>query len=134
MDENDQRFVRIDERFTRIDERFTRIDERFVHVDERFTQVDERLEQTRQELRSVDVRLTRIETRLEQTVTKADLEKAINSVIKWMVGTMFGAAVVAVTVMTFVLNNAIPKQPAASMAPLIIQLPPSTQTVPGKAP
>jgi hypothetical protein len=100
------------------DERITRLDERY----ERFS------EQTRHELQSIDVRLTRIETDM---ATKTDLERAINSIIKWVVGTMFGASVAAVTVMTFVLNNAIPRQtPALASAPVIIQVPPGSQVVP----
>jgi hypothetical protein len=100
------------------DERITRLEERY----ERFS------EQTRHELQSIDVRLTRIETDM---ATKTDLERAINSIIKWVVGTMFGASVAAVTVMTFVLNNAIPRQaPALASAPVIIQVPPGSQVVP----
>lgn len=103
--------------------------------DERITRVEERFEryadQTRLELQSIDVRLTKIEARLDETVTKADLERAINSIVKWMVGTMFGAGVVSITVMTFVLNNAVPKQaPPAPTAPFVIQLPPGTQVTP----
>ncbi|GAB3427084.1 hemolysin XhlA family protein [Massilia solisilvae] len=120
MDNNDPRFDRIDERFERIDERLERLD----HLSE----------QTREEMRSVDVRLTKIETQLDQMPTKAELELAINSVVKWVVGTMLGAGVVAVTVMTFILNNAVPKQAAAPPAPIIIQLPPGTQVVPSKPP
>jgi tetrahydromethanopterin S-methyltransferase subunit G len=77
-------------------------------------------EQTRLELRAIDLRLAKIETRLDQTATKSDLQQAINSMVKWVVGTMFGAGVAAVTIMTFVLNNATPK---AAAPPLVIQLP-----------
>jgi transketolase len=102
---------------------------------ERMTRIEERVErfseQTRAEMQSVDVRLTRIESRLDQMATRTDLEQAINSVVKWVVGTVFGAAVVAVTVMTFALNNAVPKPAAALAAPVVIQLPP-LQQVPAK--
>ena len=102
----------------------------------RFNRLEERIDQTRTELQAMDVRLARIETRLDQTATRADLERAINSVVKWVVGTMLGAAVAAVTVMTFVLNNAVPRTIAApSPAPVIIQLPPAGQAIaPGKPP
>lgn len=115
MDDNERRFERIDERFNEIDRRFNDVDKRFGQV---------------------DVRLARIETRLDQMATREDLEHAINSVVKWVVGTMLGAAIAAVTVMTFVLNNAVPKPAAASMpAPIIIQLPPPGQVaVPAKPP
>jgi Flp pilus assembly protein TadB len=91
-------------------------------------------EQTRQELQSIDVRLTRIETRLDQTATKTDLQQAMNSMVKWMVGMMFGAGVAAVTIMTFVLNNATPRPPGGAVAPVIIQLPPFSQAPPTTRP
>jgi hypothetical protein len=73
-------------------------------------------------------RLTRIETRLDQTATKADLAELSATMIKWMVGMAFGMSAAAITVMTFVLNNAVPKTvaaPSPAPQPIIIQLPPS---------
>jgi len=69
--------------------------------------------------------------RLEATVaTKADiadlrseLHKAVGDLIKWIVGTLFAAVVLCVTLMTFVLNNATPKVAPAVPAPIIIQMP-----------
>jgi Flp pilus assembly protein TadB len=105
--------------------------------DQRTDRLEERLdrfaEQTRLAMQSIDVRLTKIETRLDQTATKTDLQQALNSMVKWVVGTMFGAGVAAVTIMTFVLNNATPKAAPASPVPIIIQLPPST-TAPAARP
>lgn len=69
-------------------------------------------------------RLARIETRLEQTATKADLAAAMSDMIKWMVGTAIVLGATAITVITFVLNNASPKAPAAQPVPIVIQLPP----------
>ncbi len=113
--------------------RFNRLDERIDHLGER---IDRLTEQSRTELQAMDVRLARIETRLDQTATRADLERAINSVVKWVVGTMLGAAIAAVTVMTFVLNNAVPRPSAGPpLAPVIIQLPPAGQmAAPAKPP
>ena len=79
-------------------------------------------------------RLTKIETRLDQTATKTDLageagsirndvQKGFNDMIKWVVGTAVVLGVAAITVMTFVLNNASPKAPAAQPAPIIITVP-----------
>jgi hypothetical protein len=67
-------------------------------------------------------RLSRIETRLEQTATKADLQEAIASMIKWVaaIAVMLGAT--AITVMAFVLNNAIPKT-AGMPPPIVISVP-----------
>lgn len=70
-------------------------------------------------------RLTRIETRLDQTATKADLHEMSASMIKWMVGTAAGLGVAAITVMTFVLNNASLKAPSAPPTPIIIYAQPA---------
>ena len=67
-------------------------------------------------------RLTRIETRLEQTATKADLAEFGATIIKWIVGMAFGISAAAITIMTFVLNDATPKA-APAPAPIIVQLP-----------
>lgn len=69
-------------------------------------------------------RLTRIETKLDATATKADLMEAVNGQIKWMIVTAVGLGVAAITVMTFVLNNAVPKTAAQqAQAPIIINVP-----------
>lgn len=79
-------------------------------------------------------RLTKIETRLDQTATKSDLtsetggirtemHKGFSDMIKWVVGTAIVLGATGITVMTFVLNNATPKAPAAQAAPIIIQVP-----------
>jgi hypothetical protein len=86
-------------------------------------------------------RFARIDGRLDHTATKADLHEARvemhamkSELIKWIVGTAIGLGVAAITVMTFVLNNAAPKLPAASPAPIVIQLPapPAAQITPPK--
>lgn len=76
-------------------------------------------------------RLTRIESKLDTFATKADLQelrseihKGNNELIRWVVGTAVGLGVAAITVTTFVLNNATPKVPAtAPQAPIIINMP-----------
>lgn len=76
-------------------------------------------------------RLVHIETRVEQTATKADLADNKSEMIKWIVGTAVAMSAAAITVMTFVLNNATPKAPAASPQPIVIYAPaPAAQPVP----
>ena len=70
-------------------------------------------------------RLVRIETRLDQTLTKADFAEAMSAQVKWIVGTALGLGVAAITVMTFVLNNAVPKPPSAAPVPIVIYAQPS---------
>ena len=84
---------------------------------------------------SVRDRLARIETRLELMATKADLAELRTELktmmlelhattIRWIIGMVAGLGVAGITVMTFVLNNAVPKQPpAAPPAPIVIQVP-----------
>lgn len=59
-------------------------------------------------------RLVKIEVRLEQMATKADIHEAANIQIKWLVGTLAVVSATAITIMTFVLNNAIPKAAATA--------------------
>ncbi|WP_432377583.1 hypothetical protein [Duganella sp. P38] len=76
-------------------------------------------------------RLARIESRLDQMATKADLaekvgelkteiQRSVNEMIRWMVGTAIGLGVAAITVITFVLNNATPKAPPPPPTPITI--------------
>lgn len=94
-------------------------------MEDRFEQLVQKLEklaeETRSELRAIDVRLTRIEATI---ITKADLQESLNAMIKWVVGTAVGLGIAAITVMTFVLNNAVPKPSASpANAPIVITLP-----------
>jgi hypothetical protein len=68
-------------------------------------------------------RLARIESRLDQTASKADLRELEAKLIKWIVGTLVAASVTAITIMTFVLNNAVPKPVPSPPAPIVIYLP-----------
>jgi len=77
-------------------------------------------------------RLTKMETRLLETATKADLSdlkgdmhKGTNDTIKWIVGTAVVLMGLGITIITFVLNNAVPKSSAPQVAPnpIIITVP-----------
>lgn len=76
--------------------------------------------ETRERLAKIETRLDHIEANM---VTKEDLARLMATMIKWMVGMFFGSGVAAITVMTFVLNNAVPKAPPAPPTPIVIQLP-----------
>ena len=54
---------------------------------------------------------TRLDTILPRLATKADLAQGFADVVKWIVGAAIGVGVAGITVMTFVLNNAVPKAP-----------------------
>jgi tetrahydromethanopterin S-methyltransferase subunit B len=74
--------------------------------------MEDRIKKLEEHAEDARDRLARIETRLDQMPTKADMREAMNGMIKWMVGTAvgLGAAAVTVTVITFTLNHATPKQ------------------------
>lgn len=83
----------------------------------------------------MEKRLAQLEALVPTLATKADVEKASHDVTKWVIGTMVGGVGLFIVIMTFVLNNAIPRvQPAASSpAPIIIQAPvspPAAQLAP----
>lgn len=84
----------------------------------------ERIEAVETDVRDVRDRLGRVETKLDGLATKAEMHDLKAELIKWTVGTAFGLGSVAIVVMTFVLNNAVPKAaPAIPPAPIVITLP-----------
>ena len=106
-------------------------------MEARIAKLEEFVVEARMELRAIDVRLGKIEVRLDATATQADIQAiradirdSAISLIKWIVGTgaILGAA--AITVMTFVFNNAVPKANLAMPAPVVINVPspPPVQT------
>lgn len=99
-------------------------------MEARIAQLEEVAKEVRAELRSIDVRLGSIETklnvfetRLDGTATKADLQRCVNSLIKWIVATSAVLGAAAITVLTFVLNNAVPKANPATPPPIVITVP-----------
>ena len=55
---------------------------------------------------------------------RGDMHKANTETLKWVVGTMLASGSVIVAVMTFLLNNAVPKsQSAIAPQPIVIQIP-----------
>ncbi|MHA4867318.1 hypothetical protein ACXZ1M_06415 [Duganella sp. PWIR1] len=91
-----------------------------------------------------NIRLAKIEARLELMATKADLEEKIGALrvemhkgfadmIKWVVGTAIVLGGTGLTVITFVLNNAVPKAPPpAPQPPVIVYAQPAPAPAPQK--
>lgn len=89
-------------------------------------------------------RITALETRLDTILPtlatkadvaelKTDVHKNSADIIKWVVGTGFAGFAAFIVVITFVLNNAIPKStPAAPLQPIIISVPAAQPTQPAK--
>ncbi len=51
---------------------------------------------------------------------RSDMHKNTSEIIKWVVGTAIVISMAAITIMTFVLNNATPKQTPAAQQPIVI--------------
>lgn len=70
----------------------------------------------------------KIDTKIDAMVhmLRTEMERMANIIIRWVIGLVFGGLVLQVTIMTFVLNNAVPDKPAApapAPAPIVIYLP-----------
>lgn len=76
----------------------------------------------------MEARIAKLEAVVPTLATKADVEKASHDVTKWIVGTMVAGVGLFTVIMTFVLNNAVPKPASAQQqaAPIVIQLPATT--------
>lgn len=66
-------------------------------------------------------------------LTKHDLAEAMSAQVKWIVGTAIVLGGLALTIMTFVLNNAIPKAPTTPPAQLVIPLQLQAPTAPAQS-
>ena len=95
---------------------------------------DGRMDPVSKEL--LDARLETIETRMDGRIAtlevkidgkfsavdakfaelRTEIQKGFADLTKWIVGTVIGVAAVTITIMTFVLNNAVPKAPAGAAA------------------
>jgi roadblock/LC7 domain-containing protein len=102
-------------------------------MDGRFAEFQAKMDGRFAEMRAyMDGRFAELKSEL-----KAQMADNTAQLIKWMVGVWIGGLVVFITVITFVLNNAVPKaQPIApvAQAPIIIQLPPQVWTQQGPPP
>lgn len=77
----------------------------------------------------MEARVAKLEAIIPTLATKADVEKASHDVTKWVVGTMVAGVGLFIVVMTFVLNNAVPKAaPATQPSPIVIQVPSQAET------
>ena len=90
---------------------------------------------------NVNVRFAETNARIDKLDAKidnmgADLRKEIAEssarMVQWMVGIFLASMAIFITVMTFVLNNAVPKA-APATPPVIIQLSPQGVTIPPPA-
>lgn len=81
---------------------------------------------------ALGVEAVRGDMKISAEATRAEIHKASSEIFKWIVVTALGLGAAAITVGTFVLNNAIPKAPPAPQAPIVITTPAQTTYPPAK--
>ncbi|WP_229518415.1 CCDC90 family protein [Massilia sp. PAMC28688] len=69
----------------------------------------------------MDVRFAELKTDIERV--KAEVDRGNADTIKWVAGIVISAVALGLTVMTFVLNNAVPRATTAAPAPIVITIP-----------
>jgi hypothetical protein len=81
---------------------------------------------------SMEARVAILEALIPTLATKGDVSElraemhgGFADVVKWVIGTAIVAGGLGLTIMAFVLNNAVPKAPSAqpTLAPIVIQVP-----------
>lgn len=99
----------------------SRVDARFAEFDARVTAFEARM----------NAKFDAFEVKVYQLISELRIEMHKNTadIIKWMVGLFVATIAIFITVLTFVLNNAIPRPPPAALAQpatpaVIIQMPP----------
>ncbi|MYN20242.1 hypothetical protein GTP81_26215 [Rugamonas sp. FT107W] len=122
--ETRERLTRLEEFSIEVRGRLTRLEDFAIEARGRLSRLEEFAVEARERMIKIETRLDHIEANM---ATKADLANFSATMIKWIVGTVTGAGLTAITVMTFVLNNAVPPKAASSAAPapIVIQLPPT---------
>lgn len=89
--------------------------------------METRVSNVEKDVKDVLARLGRIEGKLDHVATKSDVADAMHGQTKWIATTAAGLVAASLAIMTFVLNNAIPKTAlgSPSQAPIIINVPPA---------
>lgn len=105
-------------------------------MNSRLESIETRLENRMRSLEDkIDNKFAQFDMRFSHL--EASMHKTAADTIKWVIGTALVMGVSGITVMTFVLNNAVPKAPPAATpgnsTPIIIQMPAQPQASPGAA-
>lgn len=95
----------------------------------------------------LDARLETIETRMDGRILtleakidgkfeelRTEMHKGFGDMTKWIVGTVLGVGAVSITILTFVMNNAVPKASASPPAPIVIYASPAAAAPPAPVP
>jgi hypothetical protein len=109
----------------------TKFEEFIIETRERLAKIDARLEHTATKSDLLDLKVEMAE--LEMAALRTELHKGFADMSKWMVGIAIVLGASAITVMTFVLNNAVPKPAPAPPAPIVIFPPAPPASAPAVA-
>lgn len=99
----------------------------------RISKLEAIAEQTSARLDSIDVRLAKVDAAMPALATAADMHKAFADQMKWIVGTGFAGVALFITVMTFVLNNAVPRTAPPPAQPTVVVVPALAAPQPAQA-
>ena len=123
-----------------------RLDAFEANVNGRFAELNAKIDKSVAELNAkIDKSVAELNAKIDRSVAElnakidksvADLRKDIAELsarmVQWMVGIFLASMAIFITVMTFVLNNAVPKA-APATPPVIIQLSPQGLAIPPPA-
>lgn len=104
---------------------FARLEELVIDAHRRLAKLEDFALEARERMIKIEARLDQTATKAEMASLRAEMQRGFADMIKWIVGTAIGITATGIVVMTFVLNNAVPKAPAAPSAPITIYAQPA---------
>ncbi|MCY0910888.1 hypothetical protein [Massilia antarctica] len=79
----------------------------------------------------MDGRIASIESKMDANFARFDatLQKSTADTVKWVAGVVMGLGVIGISLMTFLLNNVVPKASSTPPAPIIIYAQPAPAAI-----
>lgn len=99
------------------------LEPRVARLEDSVARIEKDVLELKSDVHDLKIDVAGIKSQLQHFATKSDLSDMKADMIKWIVGTALAMSAAGITVMTFVLNNATPKNEKASQAPIIINVP-----------
>ena len=104
-------------------------------IDKSVAELNEKIDKSVAELNAkIDKSVAELNAKIDKSVAelRKDIAEFSSRMVQWMVGLFLASMAIFITLMTFVLNNAVPKATPAT-PPVIIQLSPQGVTIPPPA-
>lgn len=99
------------------------LEPRVARLEDSVARIEKDVLELKTDVHDLKIDVAGIKSQLQHFATKSDLSDMKADMIKWIVGTALAMSAAGITVMTFVLNNAIPKNEKTAQAPIIIHMP-----------